>query len=84
MTVAEQNINDAVMAAESLAWLAAYLQGVVDSGFAVADLIGVLGRASLVLRERENEAAADLVLDGLDLLTGWCGPGHQILPSHTR
>jgi hypothetical protein len=25
-----------------------------------------------------NERAADIALDGLDLLTGWCGPGMEI------
>ena len=82
MTVAEQNIHNAVMSAESLGWLAAYLKGVVDSGFAVTDLVAVLERVYSALRDSGNEAAADLVLDGLDLLTGWCGPGQRIAPSH--
>ena len=43
VTVAEQNIHDAVASAESLGWLAAYLQGVVDTGFPVPGLIVLLG-----------------------------------------
>lgn len=84
MTVAEQSIHDAVASAQSIGWLAAYLQGVVDTGFPVPELIALLEQARGQLLESGNETAEDLVLDGLDLVTGWCGPGRQIVPSHAR
>ncbi len=84
MTVAEQSIHDAIASAESLGWLAAYLQGVVDTGFPVPDLIALLEQVRVHLQESGNETAEDLVLDGLDLLAGWCGPGRQIVPSRAR
>lgn len=84
MTVTEQNIHDAVMRADDLDWLAGYLQGVVDSGFAVADLVALLETASLELRAQGNDASEALVLEGLDLLTGFCAPGRQIVPTHAR
>lgn len=82
VTVAEQNIHEAVASAESLQWLGAYLKGVLDGGFASADLTAVLEQAYVQLRECGNVGAADLVLDGLDLLSGWCGPGEQLAPPH--
>ena len=82
MTVAEQSIHDAVASAEGFGWLAAYLQGVVDTGFPVPDLIALLEQVRSHLQRSGNETAEDLVLAGLDLLTGWCGPGQQIAPSH--
>ena len=84
MTVAEQNIHDAVIAAGDLDWLRAYLQGVVDSGFPVASLVALLERTSLELRADGNDTAEELLLEGLDLLTGFCAPGRQIVPAHER
>ena len=75
MTVLERNVEAAVESAEDLRWFSGYLQGVLDAGITTAQLEGVLRRLHVHLSDRGDERAADLVLDGLDLLTAWCGPG---------
>jgi hypothetical protein len=35
-------------------------------------------RISEVARDEHDERIAELMLDGLDLLTGWCGPGFGV------
>ena len=84
VTVAEQNIHDAVITAGDLEWLRAYLQGVVDSGFSLPGLVALLEATSLELRAEGNDAGEALLLDGLDLLTGFCAPGRQIVPAPER
>ena len=74
MTVLEHHVEAAAAAAEDLRWFGGYLQGLLDAGTTKAQLERVLHRVHEHLVDRD-ERAADLVLDGLDLLTGWCGPG---------
>jgi len=73
MTVIER-VEEAVAAAEDIKFLRGYLQGHLDAGLNPDLLAEALRRSYEHLREEGNEDAADLVLDGLDLLTAWCGP----------
>ncbi len=75
MTVLEKNIHDAAMNADDLGFFRGYLRGLLDSErLSSGDLQTVLKVVYEDLHEQGDEAAADLVLDGLDLLTGWSGP----------
>jgi hypothetical protein len=74
MTTLER-VQEAVSSADDIRWLRGYLQGYLDSGRSAATLAKALKRAAVKLREVGDEETADLVLDGLDLLAGWCGPG---------
>ena len=78
MTTLERNIEDAARSAEDLRWFRGYLRGLLDAGVERELLEEVLKRVCLRFRKTGNEQAADLALDGLDLLTGWCGPGMEI------
>lgn len=84
MTVLERNVEQAVASeqavadAEGLPWFRGYLRGLLDGGLERAVLEEGLKTVYLHLRDGGNEPAADLVLDGLDLLTAWCGPGMAI------
>ncbi len=80
MTVLERHVEAAVVSAEDLRWFSGYLQGVLDAGTTKEQLELVLRRVHSHLGERGEERAADLVLDGLDFVTGWCAP-HMTLES---
>jgi hypothetical protein len=75
MTVLERNVEMAVTSAEGLRWFRGYLRGLLDGGLTPDQLERVLRVVYEHLRDSGQEQAADLVLDGLDLVTGWCGPG---------
>jgi hypothetical protein len=77
MTVSER-VEEAVSKAEDVRSLRAYLQGHLNSGQSPELLAEALQRAYTRLREERKDEAADLVLDGLDFLTGWCGPGMSL------
>ena len=79
MTLLEKNIENAVRSAEDLRWFRGYLRGLLDGGdLTPQQLEEVLKVVYLHLRDQGSDAAADLVLDGLDLATGWCGPGMSL------
>lgn len=79
MTTLERNVHEALNSAEDIRWFRGYLQGLLDSGKVTSDELEVLLRACYeeVLKRGEEEVA-DLILDGLDFLTGWHGPGMGI------
>jgi hypothetical protein len=78
MTVLERNVEQAVGSAEDIRWFGGYLRGLIDSGVKRSVLEATLKRVYLSFRDDGDERSADLVLDGLDLVTGWCGPGMAI------
>lgn len=75
MTTLERNIEEAVGAAEGAEWLRGYLRGLLDAGIPHEVLMQTLRVVYERLQGLGFEPGADLALDGLDLLTGWCGPG---------
>jgi hypothetical protein len=75
MTVLERNVEAAVTSADDLRWLRGYLRGLLDSGLTPQELEAVLRSVYEHLLTQGDERTADLLLDGLDLLTHWCGPG---------
>lgn len=76
MTVLERNVEEALRSAEDLRWMRGYLEGVLAAGqLDRAMLIDILQEIHDRFRKQGNDHAADMVLDGLDLLTGWHGPG---------
>ena len=76
MTVIERVQHEAIAAAnaDDIRRLRGYLQGLLDAGLDPEALGLALRDVYETLRDQGNEDAADLILDGLDLLTGWCGP----------
>ncbi len=75
MTTLERNIEKSVTAAEDIRWFRGYLQGLLDSGKISRPELEVILRALYErFRDSGQERLADLMLDGLDLLTGWHGP----------
>lgn len=72
----ERNVERAVQHAQGVRELRSYLQGLIDGGQLTPEELEVALRAVYEqFRSRGNETAADLTLDGLDLVSGWCGPG---------
>jgi len=81
MTVIERVQHEAMAAANAadIRSLRAYLQGLLDSeSIPPETLEAALRLCYEQLRDEGNEEAADLILDGLDLLTAWCGPGQGL------
>jgi hypothetical protein len=79
MTILERNIHETLRSAEGIRWFRAYQQGILASGeFTPDQLQAVLRRVYNKCLEEGREDLADLALDGLDLLTGWHGPGMGI------
>ncbi|HEX4520595.1 MAG TPA: hypothetical protein VH063_13525 [Gaiellaceae bacterium] len=78
MSTLELTVERAVASAEDIRWVRGYLQGLVDGGLEREQLEHVLEHVYEHLRDAGNQSAADLALDGLDFLTGWCGPGMEI------
>lgn len=80
MTTLERNIEAAFRSADDFRWVRGYLRGVLDAEPEMdpAMLAEVLRRVYEQFRVSGNERAADIALDGLDVLTGWCGPGMEI------
>jgi hypothetical protein len=83
VTVLERYIEDAARSAENLELFVPYLRGLLDAGRPRTELAEMLQRVYEDLLTNSHDEAADLVLDGLDVLTGWCGPGMEI-PDHQR
>jgi hypothetical protein len=78
-TTLARNIEGAVRHADGLRWFRGYLSGLLDSEtVSREELEGLLAAVHERLLAAGEEDGADLVLDGLDLLTGWCGPGMGI------
>jgi len=76
MTTLERNIHQALRSAEGIRWFRAYLQGILASGELTPDqLEEVLKHVHKKCIDEGREDLGDLTLDGLDLLTGWHGPG---------
>lgn len=74
----ERDLKRAAQSADGLRTLRQHLQTAVDQG---ADPELLRARLEAVYKdfsEAGNEVAADLTLDVLDLVTGWCGPGMGI------
>jgi hypothetical protein len=72
----ERNVERAVRHAQGVRELRSYLQGLIDGGELTPEqLEAVLRVVYEHFRRHGDETAADLTLDGLDLVTGWCGPG---------
>jgi hypothetical protein len=79
MSTLERNVEESLSSAESIGWLRAYLQGILDSGEVSSEVLeDILRRVHERALAEGREEAADLALDGLDLLTGWHGPGMGI------
>jgi hypothetical protein len=74
MTTIER-VEEAVSSAEDIRWLRGYLQGQLDAGVRPELLEDACKHAHERLVHLGREDAADAVLDALDLLTGWHGPG---------
>lgn len=74
MTTLERNLEVTFSSAEDLRWIHAYLRGILDAGTPPDVLEPLLQRVYEHFLEDGREDLADLVLDGLDFLTGWCGP----------
>jgi hypothetical protein len=76
VTTLERNVGKTLSSAEDIRWFRGYLQGILDSGETSRDeLEELLRRVYDQFRDSDQDEVADLILDGLDLLTGWCGPG---------
>lgn len=78
MTVLERKVEDAVASADDIRWVHGYLRGMLDGGSAPDELQVALENVYKHFRELHNERLADLTLDGLDFVTGWCAPGMEI------
>jgi hypothetical protein len=79
VTTLERNVHQALSAAEGIRWFRGYLQGILDSGEVPPEMLETALRAVYErFRAEGREDLADLALDGLDLLTGWHGPGMGI------
>jgi hypothetical protein len=84
MTVLERNVEEALHSAEDLRWMRGYLAGLLAAGDLDRDaLIAILQEIHDRFRARGEDGAADMVLDGLDLLTDWVGPGMGIPESQS-
>jgi hypothetical protein len=84
MTVLERNVEQALRSAADLRWMRGYLAGLLAAGDLDRDtLIEILQTIHDRFRARGDDHAADMVLDGLDLLTDWCGPEMGIPESQT-
>jgi hypothetical protein len=81
MTTLERNLEETLSSAEDIRFFRGYLQGLLDSGKIAPDRLEViLRRVYERLRDAGDEGEmTDLVLDGLDFLTGWCGPGMSVV-----
>jgi hypothetical protein len=78
----ERNVERAVLHARGVRELRSYLQGLIDGGQLTPEELEVVLRAVYELfRSHGNDTAADLTLDGLDLVSGWCGPGMGVSKS---
>jgi hypothetical protein len=75
VTTLERNFERSVASAEGIRWLRGYLQGLLDNGEDPAFLCEILKRAREKSAAQGRDDIADLMLDGIDLLTGWHGPG---------
>ena len=81
MTVLERHVEAAAESAEDLRWFRWYLQGLLDAGTTKAELERTLRHVHEHLAGHgDGEKAADLVLEGLDLLAGWCAPYMTLKP----
>lgn len=74
MSILEHNLEVAATSADDLQWFRGYLRGLLDGGLEQSLLESVMETVYKHLRDDGNARAADLVLDGLDLVTEWCGP----------
>jgi hypothetical protein len=81
MTTLERNVEEALTSADDIRWIRGYLRGLLDAGIPRETLEEMLQGIYVRNRDEGSEAVADLVLDGLDLLAGWCGPGLGIRES---
>ena len=78
MTTVERHIKGALEAAEDIRWLRGYLRGLLDADTPWDVLERSLTRAYHAAQKAGDERVADLMLDGLDMLTGWCGPSMDL------
>jgi hypothetical protein len=78
MTTRQRNISKTLQSVDDLQWLHAYLQGVLDAGTDPQDVKETLKIAVISQREAGNEEVADLLLEGLDFVHGWCAPGLEL------
>jgi hypothetical protein len=78
MTTLERNVAEKARSAGDLRWFRAYLTGLLDGEVTKGVLELAMRSAYESLRDAGNDGAADLMLDGLDFVTGWCGPGMAI------
>jgi hypothetical protein len=75
MSTLERNIAESIASADDVRWFRGYLQGVLDAGdTTAAELQRILRAVYEESRMSGEDEVADLVLDGLDFLTGWHGP----------
>lgn len=80
MTTLQRNVHDAFCSAEDLRWIHSYLRGLLDAGTPPEVVEHILRAVGDDFREAGRDDLADLVLDGLDFLTGWCGPDLSLEP----
>ena len=83
MTTVERHIIGALEAAEDIRWLRGYLRGLLDADVSWDVLERSLKRGYDAAQTAGDERVADLMLDGLDMLTGWCGPGMDLSDRRT-
>lgn len=81
MDTLEHNVEAAATSADDIRWFRGYLRGLLDGGLEQPTLESVLETVYKHLRDEGNERASDLVLDGLDVVTGWCGPDMAVRDS---
>ncbi len=76
-----ERLHDALRSATPPQALASTVEALASEGVSSADIYDLLERLLLNLRARGNgaEADAELVLDIMDAVTGWCHPSAQLL-----
>jgi hypothetical protein len=75
MTVLERKVEAAFLSGEDIRWMHGYFRGLLDSGTDSKTLLSALQNLYAQFIKNGDDHEADLTLDAMDFLTGWCGPG---------
>lgn len=78
MTTLERTVQESFLSADDIRWIHGYLRGMLDSGQDREQLELILEHVHRHFQQEGQDRLADLALEGLDLLTAWCGPGMEI------